>query len=447
MARTGALAIDAPLTAFGYLCGPTDPVAAMSLQGPVVLVAERSRADLAAALRERGACPLVEATWREAPAAVRKARPAGVVIEDPSPSPEAAGALRQALEAMRDPYLPVLESLSGRAPAIAGTLPLAPNAQPARLIARLASAQRVRTLHATVLRRAGALAADGGEVPPAPAGDPLDDATVLVAGRGRSYPDLTTAVGERLGLIGALSVETAARHLNARDLDGIVIGDGFGPRMVDAFLTALSEDSRFRDLPIALVAGVTVSVDCSALPNFEHIDGPPHDVVERMLPLVRQHALEARLQRALAAIEAKGMLDPHTGLFTIVAFLRDLARAVEDGRRVRLSLSLGRICFPTALDRRTSLDVARQTSRLVRSVDFACRASDGSILLAFPNTALRSAHVIARRLASALKQTMLAIHGTDGPTDPMVTLATLKPEDTVESLLARVSDPAVVAAG
>jgi len=63
--------------------------------------------------------------------------------------------------------------------------------------------------------------------------DPLGDATVLVAGRGRSYPALSVAIGERVGLVGALSVESAARALNVRDIDGMVIGDGFGPRIVE----------------------------------------------------------------------------------------------------------------------------------------------------------------------------------------------------------------------
>ncbi len=70
-------------------------------------------------------------------------------------------------------------------------------------------------------------------------------ATVLCVGRGRFYPALTTAIAERVGLIGALSVETAGHYLNARDIDGIAIGDGFGARVVDALLTVLGEDARF----------------------------------------------------------------------------------------------------------------------------------------------------------------------------------------------------------
>ena len=75
-------------------------------------------------------------------------------------------------------------------------------AAPARLVARLTAALRVRTLHATVLRRASARVTlrTGADA----------ETTVLVAGRGGSYPALTMAVGERAGLIGALNT-TALR--------------------------------------------------------------------------------------------------------------------------------------------------------------------------------------------------------------------------------------------
>jgi hypothetical protein len=102
--------------------------------------------------------------------------------------------------------------------------------------------------------------ASRGELPPElPRTDPLEEATVLVAGRGRSYPELAVAVGERVGLVGALSVETAARALNARDIDGMVIGDGFAPRVIEAMLTVLAEDVRFRDLPVAVLGGQAAS--------------------------------------------------------------------------------------------------------------------------------------------------------------------------------------------
>ena len=109
-------------------------------------------------------------------------------------------------------------------------------------------------------------------------------------------------------------------------------------------------------------------------------------------------------------------------------------------------MSLARFSFEEPLDRRTSLDAARLVSRLVRNVDFACRQDDGSILFAFGDTDLRDAHVAARRLASVLKHTMLRTDRERPGISPAVTLATLKPADTMHTLLARVAPRPVAAA-
>src|SRR5437868_8357793 len=113
--------------------------------------------------------------------------------------------------------------------------------------------------------------------------DPTRDATVLLIGRGAAYPALSVSLGERMGVVGALSIEAAAKHLNARDLDGIVLGEGFSPRVVDAFLTVLAEDARFRHLPVLVtIPGVTPAYD---LPNMELIAGDPTRVVTNATPL------------------------------------------------------------------------------------------------------------------------------------------------------------------
>ena len=57
---------------------------------------------------------------------------------------------------------------------------------------------RVRALHATVLRRIEMFGSHGGKLPMLPVGDALDDATVLVVGRGPLYPALSVAIGERV---------------------------------------------------------------------------------------------------------------------------------------------------------------------------------------------------------------------------------------------------------
>src|ERR1043165_5971385 len=91
--------------------------------------------------------------------------------------------------------------------------------------------------------------------------DPIEDATVLVAGRGRAYPALTVAVGERMGLIGALSIDTARSYLGARDIDGVVIGDGFNRSMVEDFMEELGADPRWRDLPVIVPRDAAHTID------------------------------------------------------------------------------------------------------------------------------------------------------------------------------------------
>jgi hypothetical protein len=290
-----------------------------------------------------------------------------------------------------------------------------------------------------VLRRVTTLAAHGEQPPELPSGDPLDEAIVLVTGRGRSYPALSVAVGERVGLIGALSVESAARMLKARDVDGIVIGDGFGPRLVAAFLTVLSDDVRYRDLPVAVLGGHPGVIEpyCLTLSNLERTAEGPERLVERFLPFVRMHAFGDRLRRMLKSLDAKGMVDPDTGLLAHDAFWRDLNRAVDDAEQRGVGLSIARFSFERS-DRRISLDAARLVSRLMRQVDFACREADDSIFAVFTETDLGAAHVIARRIASVLKNTMLAPDRERSGIAADVTLATLKPTDSVDSLIARV---------
>jgi hypothetical protein len=133
------------------------------------------------------------------------------------------------------------------------------------------------------------------------------------------------------------------------------------------------------------------------------------------------------------------MLDPDTGLLGHEAFWRDLNRAVDDAEKRGVGLSIARFSFARS-DRRVSVDAARVLNRLMRQVDFACREADNSIFAVFTETDLRAAHVIARRIAAVLKNTMLAPDkkSAAGGIDAAVTLATLKTTDSVDSLIARV---------
>jgi hypothetical protein len=416
----------------------------MALLGPMVVVAEHSAPALVEMLGQAGAFPIVDVSWADAPAAIAEIQPAALLLAEHSPDMTAVEAVVRTIETRGGPFMPVLALLDqDDEPAILDALPIAFEETESRLLDRLRWALRVRSLHATVLRRSPPTAEQASGTAAIEA--LLDNATVICLGRGRSYPALTTAIGERVGLIGALSVETAARYLNARDIDGIVIGDGFGPRVVEALITVLAEDSRFRDLPVGILGNSAVNDE--RLPNLVRAETNPSFLVEQLLPLVRLQAFESHLKRLLKSLDTEGTLDPETGLLAHGAFWRDLDRAVAQAESGGGCLSVARFAFEELTDRRASIDAARLFSRLVRNIDFACREQDGSILAAFTETDLRSAHVVARRIAAVLKHTMLAPDQERRTIRPTVTLATLKPTDNLSTLVARVGTYPKVATG
>jgi GGDEF domain-containing protein len=415
----------------------------MSLQGSLVVVAEKPSEKLVGALAAAGAFPVIEATPADAIAAIEAARPEAVVLADSAASEDAslAQALAETVTAAT-PIIPVIARLRETAhPAYREALPVHDNTLTSATSYAVSRAVRVRTLHAAILRRAQLARDEGHTVPAVPRNDPLGDAIVIVAGRGRTYPALTLPVGEKAGLIGALTIETAARYLKGRDVDGLVIGDGFSATAVDSLLTVLGEDTRFRDMPIGVLAkpGIELEHDLHIVVGTD-----PELLIAHLLPYVRLHAFEARLKRLLQSLEQEGMIDPDTGLLRPENFTRELERAIQSADERGVGLSVARFSFPDDLSERGNLDAARLLSRLVRGGDFGCRQDDGSILVTFAETDLQHAHVVARRLASILKHTMLS-GGQHPALAPQVTLTARKPSDNVVSLLTRVLAPQIAA--
>jgi hypothetical protein len=403
----------------------------MSQQGPILVVSSGEPSSLAAVLSETKMFPVIETDWSEAAGAVRKLQPAAVLVSGAA-GPGFAALAAQVAEL--EPYVPLVVIDPQRS--------LPNNALPftltdgcfERLNGRLRAALRVRSLHATVLRR---VADDQATQIRLSDTDPIHEATVLLIGRGAAYPALSVALGERMGLVGALSIEAAAKHLNARDFDGIVLAEGFSPRVVDAFLTVLAEDVRFRNIPVVVaIDGLTPNYD---LPNLECIAGDSTRVASNALPLIRQHAFESRLSRALKSIDAGGLIDPRTGLLTLDAFSRDFATAVFQTQSRGGGLSVARFSFGRSPER-AQLDGARIISRLMRQMDFGAVQGDGSIVVVFAETDLRNAHMIARRLSSVMKHTIHA--SREARVEPDVSVVTLQANDSAKSILARLPDQA-----
>jgi hypothetical protein len=220
----------------------------MSLQGPIIVVSTTGQPAFAAALDEARTFPLIDTTWSDASRAVAKLQPAAVLVDMREAPESGLSGLATQIAAMR-PYLPLI-AIDPETSLPENAIPFSDSGKsPDRLAARLRAALRVRTLHATVMRRRDERTEVGSTIAET---DPARDATVLLIGRGAGYAALSVALGERMGLVGALSIEAAAKHLNTRDIDGIVLGEGFSVRVVDAFLTVLGEDARFRNLPIVV---------------------------------------------------------------------------------------------------------------------------------------------------------------------------------------------------
>jgi GGDEF domain-containing protein len=417
----------------------------MSLCGPIVVVADENSA-VRDALKQGGNLPFRHTEPAKAAAAVAQAKPSAVVLADATPDVEHALAqdVADAVDGCGGSIIPILAITHDDALAYPLALPVAASDVATRLIPRLRAALRVRALHASVLRRIETLA-DAADIPDTVDYDPIEDATVLVAGRGRSYPALTVAIGERLGLIGALALETARSYLNAREVDAIVIGDGFNRTVVEDFLEELSADPRWRDLPVIAPRGA-FTIDPERLPNAETAAADPQAIAAQVVPFARMHAFSARLKRVAASLDQKGAIAPDTGLMTQVAFMAQLNRVAATSEGRGAGLSLARLSFDTLPNRRASLDAARITSRLLRASDIACRDDDGSIMIAFTETDLVTAHVVARRIASVLKHTTLALGAAPTRLGPTVALAAFRPRDTVETLVARTVDHRLVAA-
>jgi hypothetical protein len=400
----------------------------MSQQGPILVVSSDAWPSFVTALDEAKMFPVIQTGWADAARAVTQVQPTAVLAAMSGAVEARFAALAEQIAA-RKPYLPLI--------AVEPKSALPDNAVPFsqgrgnvdRLVVRLRAALRIRALHATVLRRL-----DDGTAPQIklPDTDPARDATVLLLGRGAAFPALSVAMGERMGVVGAFSIEAAANHLNTRDIDGVVLGEGFTARVVDAFLTVLAEDARFRNLPVVLTtAELAPTYD---MPNLEIVLGEPAHVASHALPLIRQHAFEAQLSRTLRAIEAGGLLDPQTGLLTKAAFDRDFATAVAQTRSHGGGLAVARFVFDLTQPR-AQFDGARIISRLMRRMDFGSLHSEGCVLVVFAETDLRSAHAIARRLSSVMRHTSHGKRG--GRSEPAVSVASLAPSDSPASLLAR----------
>ena len=76
----------------------------------------------------------------------------------------------------------------------------------------------------------------------------------------------------------------------------------------------------------------------------------------------------------------------------------------------------------------------------MRKMDFGAAQQDGSVVVVFAETDLKTAHTIARRLSSVMRHTSHGPH--DARSEPTITVATLLPNDSAKSLRSRLQEEA-----
>src|SRR5262245_63586352 len=87
----------------------------MSLQGPLIVVAEQPAAELVQALSTAGAFPIVETKWPDAPVAFVTVKPAAIVIAEPG-APANIGSARMLclqVATVNGPIVPVVARVCG----------------------------------------------------------------------------------------------------------------------------------------------------------------------------------------------------------------------------------------------------------------------------------------------------------------------------------------------
>src|SRR6185437_9949502 len=154
-------------------------------------------------------------------------------------------------------------------------------------------------------------------------------------------------------------------------------------------------------------------------------------------------AIRKRLADGVRKIAIERCLREQTGLLSQATFDRDFPNAVRQTLADGGGLSVARFSF-AADNPRAQLDGARIISRLMRQTDFGAMQSDGSVIVVFANADLRNAHGIARRLTTVMRHTESGKRGVRS--EPSVTVASLSPQDSAKSLLARLTSDAQRAA-
>src|SRR5258708_25532645 len=120
----------------------------MSLQGPILIVANKPAGGLAQAFTDAGAFPVIETSWAGAATAAAEVKPSAIVLSEPGAADSAAAAAIARHVAAAAPFIPmILRVRDNTAPAVPEALPVPDDAPAEPSISPVSTPRTPRPLH------------------------------------------------------------------------------------------------------------------------------------------------------------------------------------------------------------------------------------------------------------------------------------------------------------
>ena len=336
---------------------------------------------------------------------------------------------------------------------------LVPPWDAAEIVHRLHPLLRISTQRAELACRL-ALARERGVMPEhmAPIAADTRPPNVLAVGpsrRGRLY--LRESLGSRCRHDWCESAKDAQAMLGGGDFDAAVLSADSEDQAGDALklCAAIRANPRMYHLPILILAAP------KCLPDIAE---PYVRGASRVLRLpVRGEAfafaleslvasrwrLLRRLREAIETTRTEATCDALTGVYDLGFFTAYFGARVAAARSRRRYLSLALFSVPDVVSVREAFgdaagdhlirQIARWVDGLVRLEDMTARTGSEEFCVALPDTPLQEAEAVVHRVRGVLRQTEFAVDGVFRPMPVSVasSLTELKPDDTVDDLLAR----------
>ena len=323
---------------------------------------------------------------------------------------------------------------------------LSDRALPAELDHRIKAVARLAVMRAEVNRRARTLKRMGRQAgfevsPPAFVNDP----TILIVGAGRGALKVQNAYGEGPRFLGAPSTNLALDILEKENVDAVVIdATNDSERALDTLAT-LRRIATWTSLPAIAI----VPEDAAAGEFYETgasdvlpVDAEEARLVTRLHLLVREH----RYARAIHKVfRSAGHIpcDPDCPLASREFALKHLVDLVSGCDRHGDALSLIAIAVSGGTGAaRIASAFGGALEKMVRGEDLGARVGEGFFLLMLPGTDEKVATRVRDRISRVVGATDFGITEDGAPVvaDVGYALASYRPGDTADSLLARALD-------